>query len=112
MLDDLGHLAELLRPVWHFRHDIDWVFGEMYCGRYGGPRRIAVEHHVGTDHDGPNPQTLNRIIDNQNAHKDCFGTDCTLAGQTGDSDYILSLPILGGQKEGILGETAWQFIGL
>ena len=73
---------------------------------------MAVEHHVGTDHDGPNPQTLNRIIDKQNAHKDCFGTDCTLAGQTGDSDYNLRLPISDGQKEGILGETARQIIGL
>ena len=58
------------------------------------------------------PQTLTSIINKHGAHKVCFGTDFPLASQTSEAEYIQSLPLPDGGKEGILGENARQFIGL
>ena len=58
------------------------------------------------------PQTLTRIIDKHGPHKVCFGTDFPLCSQSSEAEYIQSLPLPDGVKEGILGENARQFIGL
>ena len=58
------------------------------------------------------PQTLTSIINKHGAHKVCFGTDFPLVSQSSEAEYIQSLPLPDGVKEGILGENARQFIGL
>ena len=57
-------------------------------------------------------KTLTAIINKHGAEKVCFGTDYPLASQEEDAKFIDSLSIPDAAKERILGENAWELIGL